>query len=149
MVAALAGVMAALFGVGVIGLTFHHDVMRVFEARERLRRGGVLLDIEQPGEFAQRHPRLAINIPLAELRRRAHELGPKTTPIVVYAHRWRDGRKAMHLLRTLGYEDVFDAAGVRVKERLGHEALSADASRVQQRIARGIPEEIDLVPRER
>src|SRR5690606_7977650 len=64
MPAALVGVAAAAFIVGVAWSRFHHDVVRIFEARDRLRSGGVLLDVDLRGDFAQRHPRLAINIPL-------------------------------------------------------------------------------------
>jgi rhodanese-related sulfurtransferase len=141
-------VLAAAFGVGVIGVSFHHDVVRLFEARERLRRGGILLDVECELEFAERHPRRARNIPLDELSARAHELGEVSTSIVVYAHRWRDGRKAVHMLRGLGYLHVFDAAGVNVKERLSTAAWLADAGRMDEQRARGIPEQIELSPRD-
>ena len=147
MPAALLGFALATFLVGGICSLFHHDVMRIFEARDRLRRGGVLLDVERCGDFAYRHPRLAINIPLAELAKRApHELGPTERPIVVYAHRWRDGLKAVHLLRSLGFRDVFDAAGVRVKEKLSEAAAYADAARIHRDEERGVPEDVELAP---
>jgi rhodanese-related sulfurtransferase len=146
MPAALAGFAVAAFIVGVIASRFHHDVMRIFEAKDRLRHGGVLLDVDLKGDFVQRHPRLAINIPLAELARRAHELGSKNRPVVVYAHHWRTGMKAVHLLRSLGFQDVFDAAGVRVKEKLSEAAAHADAARIHRDEERGIPEDIELAP---
>jgi rhodanese-related sulfurtransferase len=146
MAAALAGIATALVVLAIVWLRFHHDVVRVFEARERLRRGGILLDVDLSGDFAQRHPRLAVNVPLHELRHRAHELGTKDTPIVVYAHRWRDGVRAVRLLRALGFESVYDAAGVRVKQRLGEAAVRADAERLLREERLGIPEDIDLSP---
>lgn len=146
MPAALAGFAVATFIVGVIASRFHHDVMRIFEAKDRLRHGGVLLDVDRRSDFVERHPRLAINIPLKELAKRANELGSKNKPIVIYAHRWRDGMKAVHLLRSLGFKDVFDAAGVRVKEKLSEAAAHADAARIHREEARGVPEDINLAP---
>jgi rhodanese-related sulfurtransferase len=133
--------------VAFLASRFHHDVTRIFEARDRLHhRGSVLLDVDCCSDFAQRHPRVAINIPLEELATRAHELEPKSRSIVVYAHRWRDGMKAVHLLRSLGFHHVFDAAGVRVKEKLSAAAAHADEARTQWERERGVPENIELAP---
>jgi rhodanese-related sulfurtransferase len=145
MLGAFAGIALASGLIAAIGYRFHHDVMRVFEARERLRGGGVLVDVDTRGEFAERHPRLAINIPLEELSRRADELGSTSRPVVVYAHRWRRGMKAVHLLRSLGYQDVYDAAGARVKEKLSVAAAEADAGRVLRERERGVPQ-VELAP---
>lgn len=143
---ALAGFAAAAFIVGVLCSRFHHDVMRIYEAKDRLRLGGVLLDIDRAGDFAARHPRLAVNIPLDELGQRARELGARSRPVVIYAHHWRDGVKAAHLLRSLGFQDVYDAAGVRVREKLSEAAAHAAAGRVYRDKSRGIPDDIDLTP---
>lgn len=143
---ALVGAAAASFIMGVIFSRFHHDVVRLFDARERLRQGGALLDVDREGDFVRRHPRLAINIPLDELERRAMELGSKNRPIVVYAHRWRDGVRAVRLLRSLGFRDVYDAAGVRVKEKLSDAAARADAARLYREEVRGVPPDIELSP---
>jgi rhodanese-related sulfurtransferase len=148
MFAAFVGVLGAALGVGVLGLSFYHDVVRLFHARELLRQGGVLLDVERESEFAARHPHLARNIPLDELLGRAHQLGEKTTSIVVYAHRWRDGIKAVHVLRSLGFQNVFDVAGVSVKEQLSVAAAYAEAAQTKERHARGVPDQIELSPRE-
>lgn len=144
---ALFGLVAAIALVGGIAVRFHHDVVRIYEARDRLHhRGALLVDVDPSGDFAQRHPRLAVSIPLEELARRAHELGPTDTPIVVYAHRWRDGAKAVHLLRAHGYQDVFDAAGLRTMEKLGAAAAHAEASRTRFEGERGVPEDVELAP---
>lgn len=144
---ALAGFAVAALIIGIIGARFHYDVVRLFEARDRLRAGGVLLDVDRTGDFVDRHPQLAVNIPLAELARRAHELGPIDKPIVIYAHRFRDGAEAAHLLRSMGFKDVFDAAGVRVKEKLSATAARVEAARIRRETGRGIPDDIELAPR--
>jgi rhodanese-related sulfurtransferase len=136
--------------VALLAARFHHDVMRIFEARDRLHhRGSVLLDVDCCGDFVQRHPRVAVNIPLEELAKRAHELEPKSRSIVVYAHHLRDGMKAVHLLRSLGFQDVYDAAGVRVKEKLSAAAAHADEARTHWEQERGVPEDIELAPEDR
>lgn len=144
----------ALFGfaygaacAAILAMLFHHDVARIFEARDRLHhQGSVLLDVDCCGDFVLRHPHLAVNIPLEQLAKRAHELEPKSRSIVVYAHRWRDGMKAVQLLRSLGFHDVYDAAGVRVKEKLSAAAAHADAARIQWEQERGVPENVELTP---
>lgn len=145
MLGALLGFAYGALCAGGLAAMFHHDAMRIYEARDRLHhRGAVLLDVDGAGDFAQRHPRLAVNIPLHELAARAHELGPLDKPIVVYAHHWRDGAKAVHLLRSHGFLDVFDAAGVRTKEKLSAAAAHADAARARFEDERGVPENIEL-----
>lgn len=75
MPAALGGFVLAAVIVTLLCSELHYDVMRIYEARDRLREGGLLVDVDGRGDFAQRHPRLAINIPLQELARRTEELG--------------------------------------------------------------------------
>ncbi len=77
------GALCALFA-----LRFHDCVIRIFEARGWLTRGALLVDDNNAGEFARHRPRVAVNIPLEELARRAHELGGTQQPVVIFAHRW-------------------------------------------------------------
>lgn len=126
MPAAWVGGALAAFIVAAIATRFHHDVVRIYEARERLLRGALLLDVDAAGEFARHHPRVAINVPLDELEQRTADIGPIDRPIVVFAHSFRRGARAVRALRSMGYRDVFDAAGVRTKEQL-NEALATAA----------------------
>lgn len=97
-------------------------VLRLHGARDRLRRGAVLVDVEQPGSIPYRHPRAALNIPIEDLDRRSHEIGPASTPVVVLAHRYATGRRACNELIDLGFHDVFNAAGARLKEHVSSTA---------------------------
>lgn len=56
----------------------------------------------------------------------------------------RDGVKAVHLLRSDGFLDVLDAAGVRTKEKLSAAAAHAGAARARFEEERGVPENIEL-----
>lgn len=97
-------------------------VLRLHGARDRLRRGAVLVDVEKPGSIPYRHPGAALNIPLEELDRRAHEIGPPSTSIVVLAHDYKTGRRACNELIDLGFHDVFNAAGAGLKEHVSKTA---------------------------
>ena len=81
------GILAAALILGIFAAMFHHHVfVRLEKARHWLERGAVLLDVDTHGEFALHHPRVALSIPLEDLARRAHELHPPETLVVVFAH---------------------------------------------------------------
>ncbi|HEX7600681.1 MAG TPA: rhodanese-like domain-containing protein [Polyangiaceae bacterium] len=129
MLATWQGILAAALMVAIFAAMFHHHVVRLETARARIARGAVLLDVDTPGEFALHHPRSAVSIPLADLARRAHELRPPETEIVVFAHRWWRGAQAVHLLRGMGFWSLYNAAGVRTKEKLAKAMASAEERR--------------------
>lgn len=98
---------------GVIALLFRHHVTRRFRARALLERGGVLVDVDAPEEFVRHDSQGAINIPLEELAMRAHELGPRGTPLVVFAQKFWRGARAAQALRGMGFWEVMNASGLR------------------------------------
>jgi rhodanese-related sulfurtransferase len=111
---------------------FYRYIVRVHEARAWLSRGAVLVDVDSADDFARRHPRIAVSIPLEDLARRACEIGGKERLIVVFAHGWRRGMQAVVKLRGMGFLAVMNAAGVYTRERLGAFASSADEARQRQ-----------------
>jgi rhodanese-related sulfurtransferase len=113
----------------VFALMFHHYVVRIFKARSWLSRGAVLVDVDIAGEFARHHPRVAVSVPLEQLSQQAHELGERSKPVVVFAHSWTRGARAVHALRSVGFTEVMNAAGLETKEKLDAEAARAAASR--------------------
>ncbi len=120
----MGGALCALFA-----LMFHYYVMRIFKARDWLSRGALLVDVDEAGEFARHHPRVAVSVPLDQLARRAHELGGAQRRVVIFAHRWSDGARAAQVLRAIGFGEVMNAAGVDTKEKLSAEAARAAAAR--------------------
>ncbi len=118
------GLAAASVSCGLLAGMFHHYAVRMFKARAWLSRGAALVDVDDEGEFARHHPRVARNIPLKELVRRARELGERERPVVVFAHRWRRGAVATAELQAIGFRHVMNAAGLHTRE-----VLSAKASR--------------------
>lgn len=115
------GVVAAVIVSAGFAWGFHHYIMRLYKARAWMSRGAVLVDVDTPSEFALHHPRAAINIPLDELASRSHELGGHERPIVVFAHNWRLGAQAVHELRSSGFWEVTNAAGLVTDEQLEQE----------------------------
>ncbi len=123
---------------GLSALIFHYYVVRIFKARDWLERGALLVDVDEAGEFARHHPRVAVSVPLGELARRAHELGGTQQRVVIFAHRWSRGARAAQMLRSVGFRDVMNAAGVETKEKLSAAAARAAAGKE--------PEVIELAP---
>ncbi|MBZ4413214.1 rhodanese-like domain-containing protein [Myxococcus faecalis] len=78
------------------------------EARRRVEAGATLVDVRSPEEFADGHLPGAVNIPVGELARRLGELGPPTTPVVVYCRSGARSGRAERLLKEQGFQDVFN-----------------------------------------
>lgn len=73
------------------------------------RAGAVVVDVRTPQEYAAGHAEGAVNVPFDELPRRAAELGPPGTPIVLYCRSGRRSGIAASALRSAGYTRVWDA----------------------------------------
>lgn len=71
--------------------------------------GAVVVDVRTPQEYAAGHVEGAINIPFDELPRRAAEIGPPTTPIVLYCRSGHRAGIAAAALRAAGYARLWDA----------------------------------------
>lgn len=104
--------------VGAFAWMFNHYAIRRSRAREWVRHGARLIDVDSTTEFLHHHPGRALHIPLADLSQRAHELGDHAQPVVVFAHDYWRGARAVRELRAMGYWDVLNAAGLKVKEVL-------------------------------
>jgi phage shock protein E len=76
------------------------------EAHRLVHEGALLLDVRSPEEFAERHPKEAVNVPLPELGRRMSELGAHDRPIVVYCHTGLRASLAKRKLRDAGFSNV-------------------------------------------
>jgi rhodanese-related sulfurtransferase len=78
-------------------------------AARALVAGGVrVVDVRTPAEFADGHVPGAINIPFDEIGRRAAEIGPKGTPVLLYCRSGRRSGIAADTLRGLGFDRLYD-----------------------------------------
>ncbi len=83
------------------------------EATQLINRSDALvLDVREPGEFAQGHIIGARSVPLGDLERRAPELAKnKAKPIIVHCERGNRSAHALHMLRKHGYTEVYNLTG--------------------------------------
>jgi len=77
-------------------------------AKKRVADGALLLDVQYRRDFAHAHIEGAVNIPLEELRTRAHELGAPNRPIVLYCKNGVRALRAYPVLRDLGFANVMN-----------------------------------------
>jgi rhodanese-related sulfurtransferase len=73
--------------------------------------GAVVVDVRTPEEFARGHVPGAKNIPHDEIAARAAEIGPPSTPVVVYCRSGRRSALAIESLKELGYRSLWNAGG--------------------------------------
>jgi rhodanese-related sulfurtransferase len=79
--------------------------------------GALLIDVRAPSEYAERHLKGAINIPVDDLQDRSNEVeklagGDKAKPIVVYCAAGRRAAKAKTILLAKGYFQVTNLGGI-------------------------------------
>jgi rhodanese-related sulfurtransferase len=67
-----------------------------------------VVDVRSPGEFAAGHVPGAVNIPHDEIDRRRAELGPASTPLLLYCHSGRRSGLAISALHARGYDRLYD-----------------------------------------
>jgi phage shock protein E len=77
-------------------------------ARALAAGGARVVDVRTPQEFASGHVPGAINIPYDEMGKRAAEIGPTTTRVVVYCRSGRRSAIAAETLGKLGYAQLYD-----------------------------------------
>jgi phage shock protein E len=77
-------------------------------ARELVAHGAMLLDVRTAEEFRAGHLDGALNVPVQQLMQRIAELGDRSRTIVVYCRSGNRSALAAELLRTQGYQHVYD-----------------------------------------
>jgi rhodanese-related sulfurtransferase len=77
-------------------------------ARALVAQGVRVVDVRTAAEFDAGHVPGAINIPFDEMGRRAGEIGPKETPVLLYCRSGRRSGVAAETLRGLGFEKLYD-----------------------------------------
>ena len=74
--------------------------------------GAKVVDVRTPQEFASGHVPGAINIPFDEIGRRASEIGPASTPVVLYCRTGRRSGIAAEALQKAGFSKLYDFKSV-------------------------------------
>ena len=74
--------------------------------------GAKVVDVRTAEEFASGHVPGAINIPYDQLPRRAAEIGPPGTTVVLYCRSGRRSGIAFDALKKAGYGNLYDFGSV-------------------------------------
>lgn len=77
-------------------------------ARRLVAEGVKVVDVRTPAEYAAGHVPGAVNIPYDQMATRSAELGPPTTPLVLYCHSGRRSGIAVQTLRSKGFNRLYD-----------------------------------------
>jgi rhodanese-related sulfurtransferase len=77
-------------------------------ARKLVEAGVKVVDVRTPAEFAKGHVPGAINIPHDEMARRHAEVGPPSTPVLLYCRSGRRSELAARALREKGFGTIYD-----------------------------------------
>ena len=67
-----------------------------------------VVDVRTPAEYASGHVPGAVNIPFDEMPQRYTEVGPPSTPILVYCKTGRRSGIAIGTLRQKGFTTIYD-----------------------------------------
>lgn len=118
----LAILLSVLFGANRSQAATDIDVK---QAQSMIRQGALLLDVREPGEYADAHAPDAMLIPLGQLGARLGEISVyKNKPITVMCHSGNRSAKAVRLLEKAGYSQVRNVSGGIVAwEKAGLEVI--------------------------
>jgi len=83
-------------------------IVDISTARRLVAQGIKVVDVRTPEEFATGHVPGAVNIPFDEMEKRHAELGPPSTPVLLYCRSGRRSGIAGELLTAKGFDQVFD-----------------------------------------
>ena len=79
---------------------------------DKIKSGGLVVDVRTEYEFEEEHYQDAINIPIDQVQVRMAEFGDKGKPVIVYCASGARSAYAAKLLRAAGYTDVVNAGGL-------------------------------------
>ena len=82
------------------------------EARALAAAGARVVDVRTQEEFASGHVPGALLIPYEQVGNRIAEIGPTTTPVIVYCRSGRRSAVAADALRKAGFTKVYDMQAV-------------------------------------
>jgi phage shock protein E len=81
-------------------------------AKALVAAGAKVVDVRTPDEFAYGHVPGALNIPFDEIAKRTAEIGPTSTPVVLYCRSGHRSGIAVETLSKAGYGKLYDLQSV-------------------------------------
>ena len=79
---------------------------------DKIKSGGLIVDVRSASEFEDGHYPNAINIPVDQVQKRISDFGDKNKPVIVYCQSGARSAYAAKILRVAGYTDVTNAGGL-------------------------------------
>ena len=102
------GIAVSLFAAGAPAAAEAAAAIDGATARSLAAAGAKVVDVRTPEEFASGHVPGAINIPYDQIARRASEIGPPSTQVLLYCRTGRRSGIAADALDRAGYKKVYD-----------------------------------------
>ena len=106
------GIAVSLFSAGAPAAAEAAAAIDGATAKALAAAGAKVVDVRTPQEFASGHVPGAINIPFDEIGKRAAEIGPPSTRVVLYCRTGRRSGIAADALDKAGYKQVYDFQSV-------------------------------------
>jgi rhodanese-related sulfurtransferase len=108
----IVGFAVSLFTAGAPAAAEAAAVVDGATAKALAASGAKVVDVRTPEEFASGHVPGAINIPYDQLPRRAAEIGPTSTKVVLYCRTGRRSGMAADALQKAGFSNLYDFKSV-------------------------------------
>ena len=108
----IVGFAVSLFAAGAPAAAEAAAVVDGATAKALVTAGARVVDVRTPEEFASGHVPGAINIPYDQLPRRATEIGPPSTKVVLYCRTGRRSGMAADALPRAGFSNLYDFKSV-------------------------------------
>ena len=91
---------------------YQEEIMKIMRNNKNV----ILIDVRSEQEYREGHLNGAINIPVYEMQYRAEkEIKNKNTIIIAYCTAGLRSRKAINILRKLGYKNLYNVEdGIRI-----------------------------------
>ncbi|MFA6015187.1 MAG: rhodanese-like domain-containing protein [Gallionellaceae bacterium] len=105
-------VLAALLSSSFVSAASFPSSVDVQQAAKLQSQGVFLLDVREPGEYAEIHAKNATLIPLGQLQSRLNELAQyKNKPVAVICRSGRRSARGMEILQSAGFTQVSNVEG--------------------------------------
>lgn len=101
-------VVAGLVATNLLNDEYHQVDVR--QVPELVAHDALIIDVREPGEFANGHVKGARNIPMSQFRQRLAEI-PHNQPVYLHCATGKRSYNVTRALQNLGYTNVFNIAG--------------------------------------
>lgn len=124
--------LAAILVTGIVIATKQGDVPQPQNApqakayaaiQEKIAQGSPIIDVRTPEEFAEKHIKEAINLPLADIQAGKLPKADTSQTIYLYCRSGSRANQAKAILEQAGYKDIINLGGLEAVIAMGAETL--------------------------